>query len=434
MSFPLDKSLLDSVLVNIDAKKLDKVSIRHLFAVVNKLEQESGQKYVRMEIGSPGFAPSKFGIAGEIEALKNGVASVYPPIDGVAQVKEEAAMFVKNFIGIEVDPTGCIPTTGSMQGVFASMIATMQRDDKDTILFLDPGFSVQKQQASVLGYNFLSFDIYEFRGTKFETKLREFLDSNKISSIVYSNPNNPTWMCLTEAELEVIGRLATEYDFIVIEDLAYLCMDFRKDLSNIGKAPFQATVARYTDNYIIHISASKVFSYAGQRGAMAIISTKLFNRHFDHFLTKYPSHIFGIVYINSILYALSSGVTHSVQFAMAAMFKAANEGKLNFVKQMREYGRRAKIVKEIFLKNGFEIPYSKDGQEDIADGFFFTITYKEMKGDELLYQMLRYGVSAITLKSTGSLKHGLRACTSVIRDEQFAELDDRLRKFNQDTR
>lgn len=130
------------------------------------------------------------------------------------------------------------------------------------------------------------------------------------------------------------------------------------------------------------------------------------------------------------MYALSSGVTHSVQYGMTAMFRAANEGKLNFVEQMKEYGRRATIVKDIFKRNGFTIPYAKDGEEDIADGFFFTITYKNMRGDELLYAMLRYGVSAITLKSTGSIKQGLRACTSIIRDEQFAELEQRLSLFN----
>lgn len=430
MKFPLDKFLLDKILVDIDAVQLDQVAIRHLFALVNNLEKVSAEKYVRMEIGSPGFEPCSVGVEGEIEALKNGVASIYPPIDGIAEVKIESSKFIKNFIGIDVDSAGCIPTTGSMQGVFTSMITTMQRDEKDTILFLDPGFLVQKQQAVVLGYKYLSFDIYEHRGDKLEAKLKEYLDENKISSLVYNNPNNPTWMCLTNSELEIIGRLATQYDFVVLEDLAYLCMDFRSDLSKPGEGPFQATVARYTDNYIVHISCSKVFSYAGQRGAVSVISNKLYNRRFDAFKKRYSSNVFGVTYINSILYSLSAGVTHSVQFGMAAMFRAANEGRLNFVEQMREYGRRATIVKDIFKRNGFTIPYTKDGQEDIADGFFFTITYGDMRGDELLYELLRYGVSAITLKSTGGTKHGLRACTSIIKDEQFAQLEERLSKFN----
>jgi hypothetical protein len=52
---------------------------------------------------------------------------------------------------------------------------------------------------------------------------------------------------------------------VVIEDLAYFGMDFRKDISKPGVPPYQPTIAKYTDNYILLISTSKVFSYAGQR-------------------------------------------------------------------------------------------------------------------------------------------------------------------------
>lgn len=58
-------------------------------------------------------------------------------------------------------------------------------------------------------------------------------------------------------------------------------MDFRRDISKPGVPPYQPTVAKYTDNYILLISSSKVFSYAGQRMAMLCISDKIFHR-------KYP--------------------------------------------------------------------------------------------------------------------------------------------------
>ena len=45
-------------------------------------------------------------------------------------------------------------------------------------------------------------------------------------------------MCLNEEELAIIGELSRKYDVIVIEDLAYFGMDFRKDYSNPGIASF----------------------------------------------------------------------------------------------------------------------------------------------------------------------------------------------------
>ena len=40
-----------------------------------------------------------------------------------------------------------------------------------------------------------------------------------------------------------------------------------------------------------------------------------------------------------------------------------------------------------------------------------------------------YGVSAICLVTTGSEQEGLRVCTSFIRDEQYAALEERMAIF-----
>ena len=62
---------------------------------------------------------------------------------------------------------------------------------------------------------------------------------------------------------------------MVIEDLAYLGMDSRKYIGKPFEAPYQSTVAHYTDNYMLMLSASKIFSYAGERVATVAISDKL---------------------------------------------------------------------------------------------------------------------------------------------------------------
>ena len=55
--------------------------------------------------------------------------------------------FSKAFIGIDISPEGCIPVCGSMQGTFAAFLTCSQADHRrDTVLFIDPGFPVQKMQ------------------------------------------------------------------------------------------------------------------------------------------------------------------------------------------------------------------------------------------------------------------------------------------------
>ncbi len=430
---PVKRDVVKRYIDKLRIKDLGKASIREIVALINLIEEESKVRFIRMEMGVPGLPAAKVGVDAEIKALQSGVASVYPMMDGIKPLKNESSRFIKMFMDVDIDPASCIPTAGAMQGTFAALLVAGNVDkQKDTTLFLDPGFPVQKQQMTVMGHKHESFDVFDFRGEKLRAKIESYLEKGNINSMIYSNPNNPSWICFTEEELQIIGELATKYDVIVMEDLAYFGMDFRKDLYTPGKPPYQPTVAKYTDNYILFISASKIFSYAGQRCAIMAISNTLWNRQYDNLQIRFGSKPFGFTIVMQVLYALSSGITHSVQHGLTAMFKAASDGEFNFIDEVKEYGRKAKIMKEFFTANGFSIVYEKDGDEAIAEGFYFTIAYPGMTGGELLENLLHYGISAITLTNTGSEKEGLRACVSHVKREQFDDLEKRLKQFNAD--
>lgn len=432
-STPINYEVVKEVIDSFHLPDFKKATIREIVAIANKVEAKTGDKFIRMEMGVPGIQPDAIGTAAEIEALKKGVASKYPMLDGHPDLKKEASRFIKAFIDVDVNPEGCVPVSGSMQGTFASFLTSGHCDPKkDTVLFIDPGFPVQKTQLVVLGLKYESFDMYQYRGEKLIEKVESYLKKGNICNIIYSNPNNPSWFCLTDEELKGIGELATKYDVIVMEDLAYFAMDFRTDLSKPFQAPYQPSVAKYTDNYILLISGSKAFSYAGQRIGVTAISDKLYHRFYQGLADRYSIGEFGTIFVNRILYVLSSGTAHSAQYALAAMFKAACDGQYNFLEGVQEYGRRAARLKEIFLKHGFHIVYEKDIDRKIGDGFYFTVGYKNMTGGELMYELLFYGVSAISLLTTGSKEEGLRACTSFIQDNQYDILDERLAAFERD--
>lgn len=432
MRVPFDKDMVAEVLHGMRITNVGDATIRQTVAIAEELERRTGEKFIHLEMGSPGLPANRIGIDAQKAALDKGVASAYPNIAGITPLKEQASRFIKAFLNVDVNPEGCVPTVGSMMGTFASFITcTHLSPEKDTILFIDPGFSVQPLQAKVLGYKRESFDVYDCRGTRLRDKLEGILSQGHIAAIIYSNPNNPSWVCLTEEELSYIGALATKYDSIVIEDLAYLGMDFRKDLGHPFQPPYVATVARYTENYILMLSASKIFSYAGERIATVAISNTLYNRVYPALSTEFGIDTLGRFFIFMVVYTMSSGVTHSAQYALAAMYKAACDGDINFVEDTREYARRAARLKEIFLRHGFHIVYDKDLEEPVSDGFFFTIGRKGYTGDELLDRLIHYGVSAISLRTTGSEQQGLRICTSMVKPEHYDLLDERLRIFNQ---
>jgi aspartate/methionine/tyrosine aminotransferase len=321
-----------------------------------------------------------------------------------------------------------------MQGSCAGFL-TVNRTDRtrEGTLFIDPGFPVHKQQCHVLGHNYHSFDIYDFRGKKLKDKLKSYLDTGKISSLLYSNPNNPSWICLNEEELSIIGEMAEVYDVVILEDLAYFGMDFRSDISKPGVPPFQPSVAKYTDNYIILISASKLFSFAGQRMAMMAVSDKLFHKKYPDLLRYFSSDELGHTIIYGALYALSAGASHSAQIALAALLKAVNDGVYDPFKEIRLYGDHASIMKKLFTQYGFRIVYDRDLDVPVGDGFYFTISYPGLSGSQLLDELIRYGISAITLDITGSTRtEGLRACVSQFKKEQIPVLEERLKLFLRD--
>jgi aspartate/methionine/tyrosine aminotransferase len=433
-TIPISDNVIESVKEATGIKCAGTASIREIVHLVNQIEKKTGIKFVRMEMGVPGLPVSSIAIEAEINALKNGAAALYPDIMGLKILKNEASRFIKLFTNIDIRPEGCIPTVGSMMGSMICFLVANRNDrTKEGTLFIDPGFPVQKQQVKMLGHDYYSFDVYNFRGRKLRPKLESYLETGKVSSLLFSNPNNPTWVCLNEEELAIIGELAHEYDVIVIEDFAYFGMDFRKDYSNPGKPPYQPSVARYTDDYVMLISSSKIFSYAGQRIGIMAISDHLFNRSYPDLLRYYTSDKFGHSAIFGALYGISAGVTHSVQYGYAALLKAVNDGTYRYRDDIAEYGAKAHLMKKMFTENGFNILYDRDIDEPLADGFYFTISYQDMNSDELIDALLHYGISAITLNSTGSEQdNGLRACVSLVSRTMFGDLEDRLKCFHKD--
>ncbi len=428
------EELVEEARVKNNVADLSNATIGEVLLVAQYLEQKTGIPFIRMDQGSPGLPANKYGIEAEKAALDRGVGSQYPAAAGIKELKEAAHEFVKAFIDVDVSARACVPTTGSVAGSFGSFIGCTQRiPGKNKVLFIDPGFPIQKSQLRILGIQWKEFDIYAHRGEKLREKLEAELCDGTIAAIVYSNPNNPAWICLEESELKIIGELATKYDAVVMEDLAYFCMDYRRDLSHPYQAPFVPTVARYTDNYILMLSSSKIFSYAGQRMALVCISDALFDRHYPALAERYhDSGVFGPTLIASILYMITSGCTASTQYGYAEMLRLSCEGKINFVEDTREYERRANKMKKIFTDNGFHVVYDHDVTLPVGDGFFFTIGYKNMTGGELLKELLYYGVSCISLSTTGSEQQGIRGCTSRMRDELYPVLQERMKAFNED--
>ncbi len=431
---PVSAEFLKKEMSAMNIDDISSATIRQILALANRLEAHLGDSFVHLEMGNPGLPASQIGIEAERAALLQGIANQYPNIAGVKPLKDNASAFLKAFLDIDIPPRCIVPTVGSMQATFTLFLLLAQRlPGRDTLLFLDPGFPAQHHQAKLLGVKQQSLDIYDCRGEALEARLDEVLSKGNITAMVYSNPNNPAWFNLTDTEYRILARMADKHDVVIVEDHAYMGMDFRVRYGVPYCAPFVPTVARYTSNCLLLVSASKIFSYAGQRIAVVCMTPGLYDRQYDYLRSFYDMPAFGDAYTFGVLYCASSGVAHSVQYGLAEMFKAAVDGRLDFVDEAREYGRRAGLAKKAFTDNGFHIVYDRDGDRPMSDGFFFTVGSPGIKGTDLQKDLLRYGVSTISLPSTGSRQEGLRVCVSMLNDPAtFERLRSRLESFHRD--
>jgi aspartate/methionine/tyrosine aminotransferase len=434
-TFPLDRGTVDAILgtQHFDVRT---ASIREMNAVVNAIEHALGVRFIRMEFGVPGLPASPIAIEAEIRALRERqVAHVYAPFEGVHALKEAGARFWKLFTDIDVPASCVVPTVGAMQGCFAAIaLASAKKGRGAGILCLDPGFPVNKLQMRLLGVPSQSIDFYDHRGQRLLDAIEARLAAGDVGAVLWSSPNNPTWIVLKEEELAGIGRLCDAYDVLAIEDLAYFGMDTRQNYYVPGEPPFQPTVMRYTDQALTLVSSSKMFSYAGQRVALAILSPQLLQSHDPDLVERLGTSNVGHAFIHGLLYPNTASVPESSQYGLLALLEAANAGDQSLFEPARVYASRARVMKRLFLENGFRLVYDNDLGEPLADGFYFTVAHPAYDdGADLVRELLHYGISAITLSTTGSCRReGLRACTSMTGEDQFGTLEERLACFRAD--
>ena len=118
---------------------------------------------------------------------------------------------------------------------------------------------------------------------------------------------------------------------------------------------------------------------------------------------------------------------------MSHTIHSISDGSFNFVEHTREYSSRSEEICKIFTNHGFNQVYKTDIDVPVGNGFFLTMSYPEFTGNDLLKELLRYGISTTTLSSSGSSRdEGLRICISFVKPTEISLLEQRLKHFAED--
>ncbi len=93
---PIERNVIDETINEFQIVDFSKATIRAVKAIASKAEAVSGVEFIKMEMGVPGLPASAVGVKAEIEALQNGIASLYPDINGLPELKKKRPTLSKH--------------------------------------------------------------------------------------------------------------------------------------------------------------------------------------------------------------------------------------------------------------------------------------------------------------------------------------------------
>ncbi|GEA89524.1 pyridoxal phosphate-dependent aminotransferase [Cellulomonas cellasea] len=191
------------------------------------------------------------------DAIAAGV-NQYPPGPGIPELRQAVAAHQERRYGLVLDPDReVLVTTGATEALAAAVLALAGPGDE--VLTLEPFYD---SYAAVIALAGATHTTAALRATPGGFRLDEdalrgaFSDRTRL--VLVNTPHNPTGAVLTRAELEVVARLATEHDALVVTDEVYEHLVF-DDAVHVPVA----TLPGMAERTLTISSAGKTFSFTG---------------------------------------------------------------------------------------------------------------------------------------------------------------------------
>jgi succinyldiaminopimelate transaminase len=187
--------------------------------------------------------------------------SKYPLAEGLPELREAIAAWVRRRFGVRLDPARqVVPTLGSKEAIFSLAQVVVDRDGgRDLVAYTEPGYPVYERGARFAGAEPLALPLLEENG--FLPDLSA-LDLDRVAILWLNYPNNPTGAVAPRDFLEDAAALAREHDFVLAADEAYTELWF-------DEPPASALQVRSLRNVVAFNTLSKRSSMTGYRSGFA---------------------------------------------------------------------------------------------------------------------------------------------------------------------
>ena len=218
--------------------------------------REKGRTVYHLNIGQPDIKTPEVAR----EAVKNMTDRViaYSHSAGNESYRRKLASFY-NGIGIQVDHTEMLVTTGGSEAVLFALMATV--DPGEEVIIPEPFYANYNGFSVAAGVNVVPITSRIENGFALPP-VEEFekVITPRTRGIIICNPNNPTGYLYSRKELELLGKIVKKHDLYLYSDEVYreFCYDGEQHFSAMGLSELE-------EHVIMFDSVSKRYSMCGVR-------------------------------------------------------------------------------------------------------------------------------------------------------------------------
>ncbi len=203
-----------------------------------------------------------------IEAIKKGLTSKYSPPPGLLELRKAIVEKLARDNNIHVTPEEVLVTTGSIEGLFAAILAVV--DPGDEVLMPSPNYSTHELIVRMSSAVPVYFPTIEEEGFRLDFGALERSITKKTKAILFCNPVNPTGAVFPEEDLRKIAEIARENNLFIVVDEAYeyFTFDGAKHFC-IGSIP------EVKDRVIENFTFTKTYAMTGWRIGYNVASLEI---------------------------------------------------------------------------------------------------------------------------------------------------------------
>ncbi len=227
--------------------------------------KKKGRNVFHLNIGQPDIQTPEVAR----EAVKNMSEKVieYSHSAGHESYRRKLATFYQG-IGIQVDHTEMLITTGGSEAISFALMSTVDPDEE--VIVPEPFYANYNGFSTAAGVKVVPITSSIESGFALPP-IEEFekVITPKTRGIIICNPNNPTGYLYSKEELEMLGEIVKKHDLYLFSDEVYreFCYD--------GEKHFSAMDLKGLEQHVIMLdSVSKRYSMCGVRVGSLISKNK----------------------------------------------------------------------------------------------------------------------------------------------------------------